>query len=105
MKKKYYILKRYNSRLARDIISEFVRQDLIERQIDAQKPLLLIEKIVIGENEFYRNIWSVEDGCEINWQKYVKGRLMYDYTGVVNPLIHLSGKVMTWNDYLNDKAA
>jgi hypothetical protein len=103
MKAKYYILKRYNRRLAEDVIREFPNMDQLYKQIDSTKPLLLIEKIIIGEKEFYRNIWSVEDGCEINWQKYVKGRLMYDYTGVVNPLIHLNGEIMTWKTYSNTK--
>jgi len=53
--------------------------------------------------ETYTNLWTVSEGCKILWQKYVKNRLMYDYTGIVHPIIHLKGKTYFCDDYINMK--
>lgn len=105
--KKHYILRRTTSSLTAGYLHEFsgkVREK-IEKQIESTKPLLLIEKTTNKDNiEEYTNMWSVEEGGEILWKKFTKGRLMYDYTGVVSPLIHLKNRVLTFEQYTNEIA-
>ena len=57
----------------------------------------------LGTSEHYTNLWTVGEGCSILWEKHTKKRLMYDYTGIVHPLIHLNGQVQTFDQYTANK--
>ena len=100
--KKYYIIKRNSQELSESYLQEFSGELRIklEKRIKHDLPLLLIEKTCNADySETYTNLWTVHEGCEINWTKYTKGRLMYDYTGIINPIIHLKDKHYTWESY------
>lgn len=106
--KKYYIIKRNSPQLFRDYlgdISQPAREQVLKRRQPVNPGLLLIEKTIvkdgIGTSEHYTNLWEVNEGVDENWQKYVKGRMLYDYTGIISPLIHLKGEVMTFDQYAN----
>jgi len=102
MIKKYYILKRNNQRLYNDYLSEFAKdkREKILKRCNIEYGLLLIEKTCNKDHsETYTDLWTIQEGCPILWEKYTKKRLMYDYTGVVHPLIHKNGKVLTWEQY------
>jgi hypothetical protein len=101
--KKYYILKRTSNSLINNYLMELPkeRRDKIDRKIDATLPLLLIEKTINKGVETHTNLWTIGEGVESLWTVHTKGRLMYDYTGVVSPLIHNNGTVLTWEQYNN----
>lgn len=105
---KYYILKRLTKDLVDSLISEIsdnIDKRKIIKAIDITLPLLLIEKTINIDNniETYTNLWTIDEGCTINWTKHIKNKLMYDYTGVYYPLIHIKGNVYTWDEYKNSK--
>ena len=101
--KKYYILKRVSKDIINDYLCEFSKTDRekIEKRIDANLPLLLVEKTIKNLTESYTNMWTIGEGCESLWTVHTKENLMYDYTGVVYPLIHENGTVLTWTQYTN----
>ena len=94
---KYYILKNNSPELLNSYLQEFGGSDRakIELRCKASDSFVLVEKT----EEVYTNVWTVQDGCPILWEKYTKKRVMYDYTGIVNPLIHLKGKVYFFEQY------
>jgi len=102
---KYYIMKRNSSELLNDYLMDIQKEKWgkVSKQINPSHQLLLIEKTQvkdeIGTSEHYTNLWTMNEGCEIQWEQHTKGRLMYDYTGIVHPLIHKDGKVMTMEQY------
>jgi hypothetical protein len=100
--KKHFIIKRNDPTALKYSLQELPESfKLKKNQVNEVDPLLLIE-ITSNESdgiEKYSNVWTVKEGCPILWEKYTKGRLMYDYTGIVNPIIHLNGKVYTWDEY------
>jgi hypothetical protein len=102
--KKYYILKRNNENMLNDYLSEFSVEKRLKFKINKKAEFILIEKTIIkdiigGITEKYSNLWTIDYTEEKFWLKYTKGKQMYDYTGVVLPLIHNEGKVYTFNDY------
>lgn len=108
--KKYYLLKRNHPGLfneyCMDIISEEIRRKA-HKNFRTDHTLILIEKTIvtdeIGTSEHYTNIWSMYESTGEDIQKQVKGRTMYDYTGIVCPLIHIKDDVMTWDQYCKRK--
>jgi hypothetical protein len=101
--KKHFIIKRNSPELLDFSLRELPEGfKLKKNQINKTDPLLLIEITTneLDHTEKYSNIWTVNEGCSILWEKYTKGRLMYDYTGIVNPIIHLNGNIYTWKEYL-----
>lgn len=102
MTEKYYIIKRNFNDLSKSYLQEFsgeLRLKL-EKKINHNLPLVLIEKTCNKDkSESFTNLWTIHEGCEINWTKYTKGRLMYDYTGIVYPIIHIKDKKYTWEQY------
>ena len=104
--KKYYILKRNAPGLfneyCMDIISEEKRRKA-HKDYRTDHALILIEKTIvtdeIGTSEHYTNIWTFNEGVSSLWTSHTKGRTMYDYTGIVCPLIHIKEDVMTWEQY------
>jgi len=100
--KKYFMIKRNSPKLLGSYLQEFSGNELdkIKKQVNVNDSLLLIEKTMNEDNtESYTNLWTVSEGCEILWQKYVKNRLLYDYTGIVYPIIHLKGKTYFFDYY------
>ena len=101
--KKYYII--YRNRpslmdefLCRHDFSDDLRVKIYKRS-DSNKPLLLLEKTENKNNtESYTNLWTVDEGCEINWIEHTKNRFMFDYTGIVL-VIHCKGKHYSWDEY------
>ena len=106
---KYYILKRNGKQLMNDYLADLSKEkrEQVEKRLNENENLLLIEKTVlkdeIGTSEHYTNLWTIGEGCAILWEKYTKKRLMYDYTGIVHPLIHLNGQVQTFEQYTASK--
>ena len=101
--KKYYIMHRNSNSMVNEFLCEFSKEqrDKIEKRINIKLPLLLVEKTCNKDNtETYTNMWTIAEGCEINWTKYTKGRIMYDYTGIIYPLIHENGSILTWTQYV-----
>jgi hypothetical protein len=100
--KKYYILTRNNSKLLDDYVlglSKEIRNEVYNRT-NGSDDLILIEKSCPKkESEFISNVWTMNEGVPSLWQKFTKGRLTYDYTGIVNPLIHLNGTVKLFSDH------
>lgn len=104
MSKKYYILKKNNPQMMDDYFRDIIKnKEQVRKQIKETDQLLLIEKTQMSDNEYYTNMWTMNEGTSILWEKHTKGRMMYDYTGVVHPLIHRKGKVVTWEQYLSEK--
>ena len=102
---KYYKIMRNNSHLAAEYLCELRKEDRMKfgKKINPSFPFLLIEKTIIkdevGTSEHYTGVWTIQEGVNSLWEKYTKGRVMYDYTGLVYPLIHKDGKVQTWKQY------
>jgi hypothetical protein len=97
---KYYIIRRNSQELINDFLCEFAKVDRDRFKLDSRLPLLLIEKTCHKDNtETYTNLWTVFEGCDSNWTKYTKGRVMYDYTGIAKPIIHVKDKKYTWEQY------
>jgi hypothetical protein len=107
---KYYILKRNNPDLMTAYLCDLPvsKRDVIGNRLIEKEPLLLIEKTIvkdeIGTSEHYTNMWTIGEGLPILWECHTKKKMMWDYTGVVHPLIHKDGKVMTFDQY-NDLLA
>ena len=100
--KKYFLLKRNNSELLQSYLLEFDKSERLKIKVNENHDLLLIEKTCFPDHtEKITNLWTINEGCPILWEKYTKKRLTYDYTGVVNPIIHLKGNVMTFDSYCN----
>ena len=101
---KYYILRRNNATILNDFICELpikLREACIKRT-DFRHGLILIEKSCHDDNtESYSNVWTMHTGLVSLWQIYTKGRETYDYTGIVQPLIHLNGVVRFFDDHIN----
>jgi hypothetical protein len=101
---KYYILRRVDKNTIdafRVELSDEKRKE-IDKRIDPTKPLILVEKTCNKDNtESYTDMWLIDEGVESLWTKYTKGRQMYDYTGIVQPLIHEKGIVLTFKQYSN----
>lgn len=104
-KEKYYIMNRNSPDLLSDYLMEVTASVLkvVHNKVHPGHQLLLIEKTIFqtqeGSREEVTNLWTMNEGVSILWQKHVKGRLMYDYTGIVYPLIHLNDEVMTFKQY------
>lgn len=101
--KKYYILKRANKRLVQDYLMEFggIERDKIEKRLlKNDGSLLLIEKKIKGDSEIYSNLWLINEGCDSHLE-YIKENIMYDYSGIVHPIIHKGKKVMLFDEYQN----
>lgn len=100
---KHYILKRNNPRLMNDYLCDLSphKMAVAEKRVRVHHKLLLIERTVHKDNtESTTNIWTVDEGCAINWEQYTKKRQMWDYTGVVHPLIHENGIVQTYEQHM-----
>ena len=101
---KYYIMKRNSGNLLAEYLMDIDKdkRGVIAKQINPAHQFLLIEKTVVidevGTSEHYTNLWTMNEGVP-QWEKIVKGRTMWDYTGIVHPLIHKDGKVMTFEQY------
>lgn len=100
-RKKYYKLKRLIPTDLewdiRDIVGDKERETASRRCLTTHA-LCLIERTCMPDStERVTNVWTMDEGLDI-WKKYTKGRLMYDYTGVVKPLIHKGDKVYFFND-------
>ena len=106
---KYYILRR-NSPDTLDFCMrdcELIARTSFENRrnkLSEKHALILIEKTRDFKlnSERITNVWTMNEGCPILWEKYTKKRLMWDYTGVVNPLLHEKGLVVTWEQYKNN---
>lgn len=108
--RRYYILKRIDKdrKIVEDYLDEFrgdeSKMKKINKQVNNTSTLLLIEKTTIideiGQSEHYTNLWTVEEGVESNWQKYAKKQIMYDYTGVIFPLIHFRGEIYQMKNWI-----
>ncbi len=98
---KYYIMKRNSPAIMNDYLADIVGDKAkILKRLDSTKPLLLLEKTANKENtEHFTNMWTLGEGCESIWTEHTKGKMMYDYTGIVYPLIHVNGTVYTWEQY------
>lgn len=99
---KYYILKRNSKRLMEDYLADLDtnKRQSVAKRLKETDGLLLIEKTQNKDHtEHYTNIWTTNEGCPILWEQHTKGQLMYDYTGIVYPLIHLNGEVQTFEQY------
>lgn len=106
---KYYILKRNNPDMLNDYFLDILpeKRGKVSTQIHGGEQLVLIEKTIMQDNdggtsEHYTNMWTFNEGCP-EWEKHTKGRVMYDYTGVVYPLIHIGKQIMTFEQYINQK--
>ena len=99
---KYYNLRRNNATILNDSISDLpikLREECIKRT-DFKHSLILIEKTYDEYHiESKTNVWTMEEGVPNLWQKFTKGHVTYDYTGIVSPLIHLNGIVKLSHDY------
>ena len=103
---KYYLLKRNSAELLDCYLREFDndKRAVIEKRTSLKHDLLLIEMTSNKDyTETVTNFWTLYGGCASTWEKYTKRKLMYDYTGVIFPLIHENGNVMLWEDYLKSK--
>ena len=100
---KYYILRRINRRYhiyTEDIINPKIRA-AAEKRYNPGHTLVLIEKTCNKDStEHITNVWPCSEGIDFLWKKYTKGRRVYDYTGVVHPIIHEDDKIYFFNDYL-----
>lgn len=103
---KYYKLVRNRSIhlgwLLRDIT---IRKNRIiaDKKCSDKHELVLVEKKCMPDStEHVTNVWTMDEGLDI-WKKYTKGRLMYDYTGVINPIIHKGDEVYFFDDYIRSK--
>ena len=102
---KYYKMMRNNAHLMADYLCELSKEDRVKfsKKLNAADPLLLVEKTIvndeIGTSEHYTGIWTIKEGVNSLWEQYTKGRVMWDYTGIVHPLVHKDGKVQTWEQY------
>lgn len=101
---KYYILHRNDAHKKYNTVDAYVcefdslKHKAMIKRIDRTKPLVLVEKTCNADNtETYTNMWTISEGCESNWTQFTKGRIMYDYTGIVKPLIHENGIVKFFN--------
>jgi hypothetical protein len=102
MKSKYYILKRTSISLIDSYYRELPikKQSIFRKQLDYSKPLILVEKAVNSDHtEVYTNAWLLDESCDEPWYKITKGRVMYDYTGICYPLVHVNGEVRTFKQY------
>jgi hypothetical protein len=99
---KYYILKRNNETVLRDYILE-LSPELRDKKFNDTSylnDLILIEKTCNKNvSEFISNVWTMNEGVPSLWQKFTKGRLTYDYTGIVYPLIHENGIVKLFHQH------
>lgn len=105
MPKKYYILKRNSPRFLVEYTMDIVgnKKAAIKKRTSPDHHYILIEKKQHidddGITEHYTNIWTFNEGNGGECEKITKGRIMWDYTGYVYPLIHKEGKIMTFKDY------
>ena len=100
MAKRYYIIRRNSKELIEAFLCEFSKTDRDKFKLNPSLPLLLIEKTCNKDNsETYTNLWTIHEGCDSLWTKHTKGRQMYDYTGIVKPIIHIKDKKYTWEQY------
>ena len=101
MTAKYFTLKRFNSELFDNIKRDLLPKQLakINNRLDISKPLLLIEIYENSKgNESYSNLYTV--GYDINLiSDIIKGRIMYDYSGLSYPIIHLKNNTYTFKHY------
>lgn len=100
-KKKYYIIKPLNNIVLNNYLMEFseVDQTKIYKHINLKDEYLLIEKTKQIEcNELYTNLHTFTSGCSINWLKYAKNCIIYDYSGIIS-LIHINEMVLTFDEY------
>jgi len=100
--KKYYILKRNNSQLMQDYLQDLseINYKRCVKECNVNHGLLIIEKTCNkNHSETITNVWTAPEGVPNLWQKYTNGRLTYDYTGIVFPLIHLNGTVKLFRDH------
>lgn len=98
---KYYILKRLNSKLLNDYLCEFdkAKRETIEKRTSTKHDLLLVEKTSKNNAETYTNLWTINEGCDSHL-KYIGKNRMYDYTGIVFPLVHENGDIRFFSDLL-----
>jgi hypothetical protein len=95
---KYFIL--HNS--TTNNFQDFNRDLDKPKKTDLKAPFLLIEKICMpNEGEKINNLYQIFDFDKL--QKIVKNTLVYDYTGIVKPLIHIDGQKYTFQQYLKIK--
>ena len=86
--------------------NEMVLRDLPEskrKKFDHKMRFMLIEKTEKDGSESITDIISLNTLSEC--YLITKGRQIYDYTGIVSPLIHMDGKIYTFSEYcdLNKK--
>lgn len=99
--KKYYIIKRNSDKLIESYLFELSNEQRqkIEKRINKTKPLLLIEKQCNKDNsEIYTNLWTIDEGIESLYTMYTKGKLLYDYTGIIT-LVHIKENIFTFKQY------
>lgn len=92
MSTKYFSLRRFNLQLFNDCKKELLPKQLakINNRLDVSKPLLLIEIYTNSKGiESYSNLYTVDYDINII-SDIIKGRIMYDYSGLSYPIIHLN---------------
>ena len=80
--------------------NEMVLRDLPEskrKKFDHKMRFMLIEKTEKDGSESITDIISLNTLSE--FYDITKVRQIYDYTGIVSPLIHMDGKIYTFSEY------
>ena len=98
---KYFSLKRNTIEIFNDSAKLLDTKQLtkIINRLDKSKPLILLEIYTNNKGiESYSNIYTVDyDLIIIN--DIIKDRLMYDYSGLSYPIIHLKNNTYTFKHY------
>lgn len=110
LESKYYVL--YNienfktvSDLTNDLSSYLTEKqcEKIKQQIKLEPNyVVLFEKSCYSDNtEDYTNVWTFyPSSCPSVWEKYTKGKLMYDYTNKLGiTIVHFNKKAYTFDEY------
>jgi hypothetical protein len=103
MSKKYYILRRLSQETFNAFFYELSSEiaEKIKNRIDMKMQFLLVEKTCNADNtETYTNLWTIPENTEVLY-KITKKRQIWDYTGLIKPLIHQNGTVLTFEQYNN----
>lgn len=106
---KYFILKRNNSKMLMDYLMEFdgVLREKLEVKLDAKADYLLIEKNLKNDGEetieTFKNLITFNEMDISHIYKITKKNKIWDYTGIVHPLIHVNKQIYTFEQYMDIK--
>ncbi len=103
--KKYYILKNNTPSLLQSYLREFGTDKIeeINSRLKSSNRYILVEKTIftddIGTSEHYTNLWTIPEGVSSLVYDITKDNVIWDYTGFVEPLIHVNKVAMRMEEY------